>query len=124
MFTPAGIEYGLLYSLAAFIGKIVTGIFAKSRVDMLVIGLAMVGRGEVGLLMASQSYQAAKISEEVFSITIWAVILNTVISPFLFNWSLKLKLRLESRVESPQQEEMSTVTTSTSSLVGLDIQSD
>ncbi len=90
-----GVLYGLFYAIAAFIGKMATAVCVKPMSDGLVLGTAMVGRGEVGILMAMQSLQSAIISEEIFVITIWAVLLNTIVSPYLFGYALKKKMEKE-----------------------------
>jgi Kef-type K+ transport system membrane component KefB len=95
LFSPLGMLYGLFYAVAAFIGKIATALCVKPLSDGWVLGTAMVGRGEVGILMAMQSMQSGTISQELFVITIWAVLLNTIVSPYLFGYALNKKLALE-----------------------------
>ena len=48
LFEPVALGYGLLYVLPAFLGKFVTGAFTQNVPDTLVVGFAMVGRGELG----------------------------------------------------------------------------
>lgn len=76
----------------------VTAVCVKPMSDGLVLGTAMVGRGEVGILMALQSVQGGIISEELFVVTIWAVLLNTIVSPYLFGYTLKKKMEKEAEV--------------------------
>lgn len=48
LFKPVPLGYGFLYSLPGIVGKFVTGIFAGSYSTGIVVGWAMVGRGELG----------------------------------------------------------------------------
>lgn len=46
------------------------------------LGLAMVARGEVGLLIAQIGYtESGLLSEEGFLVVLWAILLNTVVGP-------------------------------------------
>jgi hypothetical protein len=55
----------------------------------------MVGRGELGLVMAAQAVADGVMSQFVFAMTVWAVTLCTVLSPILFGWMLSRRQRLE-----------------------------
>lgn len=49
----------------------------------------MVGRGELGLLMASVARDEGLVNDEAFSVVVWGLLLSTVISPFVFGHHLK-----------------------------------
>ncbi|RPA82705.1 Sodium/hydrogen exchanger [Ascobolus immersus RN42] len=60
----------------------------------LILGLAMVARGEIGLLIIQLAYnQSGIVSEEGFVTGIWAILLNTIIGPMAVGLYIKLKSR-------------------------------
>ena len=75
-------------STAAFIGKFVSGIFLKGSQRM-IVGLAMVPRGEVGLIFAAVGRSLGVVTDEVFSLIVAVVLITTIIGPFLLSQQLK-----------------------------------
>ena len=75
---PAAL-YGLLLSLVAVLTKVGTGLFY--RPDPWKVGWAMVGRGELGFVMALQTYQSGRTSKLALSVTVWALLVATLVSP-------------------------------------------
>lgn len=51
LFDPAAVGYGFLYVIPAFFGKFVTGAAMGNMPDGLIVGFAMVGRGELGYVV-------------------------------------------------------------------------
>jgi hypothetical protein len=47
---------------------------------------AMVGRGELGLVMAEEAYRTGLTDELTFAATVWALLLATLISPMMFRY--------------------------------------
>jgi Kef-type K+ transport system membrane component KefB len=88
LFSPLGIGYGLLYTLPAFLGKAVTGVLAPPG-QKTVVAAAMVGRGELGFLMAQEAFDDDLIDELTFATCVWALLLCTLVSPFLMKWLLE-----------------------------------
>lgn len=56
----------------------------------LIIGLSMVCRGEIGFLMASIALSTNVLSFQAFIITVWAIILNTILGPIAVGLMVKL----------------------------------
>jgi Kef-type K+ transport system membrane component KefB len=48
------------------------------------IGWAMVGRGELGLVMAEEAFRTGLTDELTFAATVWALLIATLISPLIF----------------------------------------
>lgn len=75
-------------TVAAFIGKIVSGVVA-GKVDKYLVGFGMIPRGEVGLIFAMMGKSLHVISDEVFSAIIIMVILTTLLTPPILTYLLK-----------------------------------
>lgn len=89
LFNPQIIFVALAITAVAFIGKIAAGMVAGSNVNKLVVGFAMVPRGEVGLIFATIGRSLGVVSEEVFSIIVIMVILTTLLTPPILSVLLK-----------------------------------
>lgn len=68
-------------TVAAILGKLVSGLGASRKDDCLFIGIGMLPRGEVGLVFASIGRSLGVISDELFSAVILMVIITTLITP-------------------------------------------
>jgi Kef-type K+ transport system membrane component KefB len=69
-------------SIAAIAGKIVAGFAAKGYVkEKLLVGSAMVPRGEVGLIFASTGKGLGVLSDELFSVIVLVVVMTTFVAP-------------------------------------------
>ena len=88
---PRVVLVALALSVAAIIGKYVSGYFAGKGVNKALIGFGMVPRGEVGLIFASIGMGLGVISDEVFSVIVIMVILTTLVSPPVLSHILKKK---------------------------------
>jgi Kef-type K+ transport system membrane component KefB len=75
---PAAL-YGLLLSLVAVLTKVGTGLFYRE--DPWKVGWAMVGRGELGFVMALESFHRGRTSKLALSVTVWALLVATLVSP-------------------------------------------
>ncbi|OGW16168.1 MAG: hypothetical protein A3G93_16830 [Nitrospinae bacterium RIFCSPLOWO2_12_FULL_45_22] len=84
-----GIAAGL--TLAAIVGKQVCGLTVKKEYNRFLIGLAMIPRGEVGLIFASIGKVLGVLSEAVFSAIVIMVIVTTLVTPPVLKFSLKEK---------------------------------
>lgn len=72
----------IVISLFAIAGKMVSGIAAQGGTrEKLLVGSAMVPRGEVGLIFAAVGQQLGAISQEMFSTIILVVIITTFVAP-------------------------------------------
>lgn len=67
--------------IAACAGKLISGLGGRRKDDRLLIGIAMLPRGEVGLVFASVGVTLGVISPALFTAIILMVIVTTVIAP-------------------------------------------
>jgi len=81
LFNPQIILVALAITAVAFVGKIAAGFAAGKGSNKLVVGFAMVPRGEVGLIFATIGRSLGVVSEEIFSIIVIMVILTTLLTP-------------------------------------------
>jgi len=73
--------------LAAFIGKFAAGFFIhEPRQNQIAIGLAMIPRGEVGLIFAQLGFSQDILSGELYAALLIVVALTTMTPPFLLKW--------------------------------------
>eukprot|EP01063_Lacrimia_lanifica_P014408 TRINITY_DN20_c0_g1_i5.p1 TRINITY_DN20_c0_g1~~TRINITY_DN20_c0_g1_i5.p1 ORF type:complete len:1038 (+),score=334.85 TRINITY_DN20_c0_g1_i5:88-3201(+) len=103
MLTLEAFYKGLLCGIGpCILTKIMSGIAAKPSQKM-VVGTAMVGRGEFAYLVAetakSTLYKSGEkpygrmMSTEVYSVCVWALLLSTICAPFSFQYFLTLLTR-------------------------------
>lgn len=78
-----------VFSVAAVIGKLVSGIAAGRGIDRLSIGIGMMPRGEVGLIFASIGKGLGVVSDSIFSAIVIMVIVTTLLTPLMLKWSLE-----------------------------------
>jgi len=76
-------------TVAAIVGKLVSGIVAGRGLNRLAIGIGMLPRGEVGLIFASIGKGLGVIDSQLFSAVVLMVVITTVISPSLLKWALR-----------------------------------
>ena len=51
----------------------------------------MIGRGELGFVLAKESLDAGLLPPRAYCATVWALLLATLLGPYAFRLSLKLK---------------------------------
>lgn len=85
-FTLPVIKIAACLIVAAIIGKLISGIGARSNDDRWIIGIGMLPRGEVGLIFASVGRILGVISDDLFSAIILMVMVTTIIAPPLLKW--------------------------------------
>jgi len=76
-------------TVAAIIGKLVSGLVAGRGMNRLAIGVGMLPRGEVGLIFASIGKGLGVIDGRLFSAIVLMVVITTVIAPSLLKWALR-----------------------------------
>lgn len=92
---PSNICCGMVLTVAAIAGKFLTGAWAASpstpgyMLLFVQVGSAMVGRGELGFVVAKMALAMGLLHEESFSACIWALLLATIVGPFMFQFFLK-----------------------------------
>lgn len=73
--------------LAAFIGKFAAGFFIReSRHNQIAIGLAMIPRGEVGLIFAQLGFSQGILNGELYAALLIVVALTTMSPALLLKW--------------------------------------
>jgi Kef-type K+ transport system membrane component KefB len=75
-------------TLAAFVGKIVSGVVA-GKVNKAIVGFGMIPRGEVGLIFAMIGKSLGIVSDEIFSSVVIMVILSTLLTPPILTYLLR-----------------------------------
>ena len=108
VFEAAGFGLGIGYAAPAVLGKLVTG-FVGSGGDVrkaLVVGWAMVGRGELGFVMAQSALENGLIAERPYVACVWALLIATLMSPVfvrgaLLRWKRRHRDALEREEEAP-----------------------
>jgi Kef-type K+ transport system membrane component KefB len=78
---------GLLCGAVAIVSKLVAGVWFPGK--RWSVGWAMVARGELGFVVASQALDAKLLSQLGFNVTIWGVLLATFIAPGALAQTLK-----------------------------------
>lgn len=74
--------------IAAIIGKLLSAFFLKgeSRIMQLIIGTAMIPRGEVGLIFANVGLTAGVLKNDVYAAIILVITITTLMAPFSLRW--------------------------------------
>ncbi len=79
--------FSLSLIVAAIIGKIAGALFLKeSWHTRLMIGVAMIPRGEVGLIFAELGRMSGIFSNEIYAAMVLVIALTTLLPPFVMKW--------------------------------------
>jgi Kef-type K+ transport system membrane component KefB len=79
--------FSMLLLLAAIVGKMLGSLFIReSWASRLMIGMAMVPRGEVGLIFAELGRFSGIFNNEVHAGMVIVIVLTTIIPPFAMKW--------------------------------------
>jgi Kef-type K+ transport system membrane component KefB len=89
-------DWGLVVVIVvlAVVSKIATGIFAGNPMQkgyglqVLQVGSAMVGRGELGFMQISTAYKLGMVSLGVYGGTVWGLLLASIGGPFMFRFAV------------------------------------
>jgi Kef-type K+ transport system membrane component KefB len=77
-----------LLTVAAIVGKWVSGLGCSSKLDRISVGVGMMPRGEVGLIFASIGKGLGVVSDAVFSAVVIMVMVTTLLTPPLLKITL------------------------------------
>eukprot|EP00039_Didymoeca_costata_P012957 m.189865 g.189865 ORF g.189865 m.189865 type:complete len:491 (-) comp15633_c0_seq13:148-1620(-) len=104
LFSAKGFGLGMLYVIPAWLGKFFLGTFVPGRDggccnggfwgnfdDALVVGWAMVARGELGFVMSQAARNDGIMGDVTYAACVWALFICTLVPPFLFGWALARK---------------------------------
>ncbi len=83
------------FTIAAIVGKMVSGLAAGPGADPKVVGIGMVPRGEVGLIFANVGKSLGVVNEQMFAAVVVMVIVTTIITPLLLPWALRRSKTLD-----------------------------
>merc|ERR1719409_1851862 len=112
-------DWGLVIAIVilAVVSKIATGIFAGKPtapgygLQVLQVGAAMVGRGELGFMQISTAYKLGMVSLGVYGGTVWGLLLASIGGPFMFRGAVKFAQGIEAKAASAEPQGASPVTT-------------
>jgi len=91
---------GLILTVAAVAGKMVSSLPVKQGTDRLIVGIGMVPRGEVGLIFAGIGKGIGVLDDRMFSVVVTVVLLTTLVTPPLLGWAIRRKERREERTRA------------------------
>lgn len=99
LFQSSALGLGALMATAGTVGKLLCGLGAlPNKVDGVAIGVAMLGRGEFGFLIAASARSLRLLDQRLYAATIWGVLVPTLITPLLFGFVFKWRQKhLESQ---------------------------
>jgi Kef-type K+ transport system membrane component KefB len=98
-------DWGLVIAivLLAIFSKIATGIFAGKPTEkgyglqVLQVGSAMVGRGELGFMQISTAYKMGMVSLGVYGATVWGLLVASILGPFMFRFAVQFAKNQEAK---------------------------
>jgi Kef-type K+ transport system membrane component KefB len=81
--------------VAAILGKLLSGFFLihSKRSTQLIIGTAMVPRGEVGLIFANVGLTAGVLGTDIFTVLVLIIAITTLLAPFSLKWLYEQPLK-------------------------------
>jgi Kef-type K+ transport system membrane component KefB len=107
-------DWGLVVAivLLAIVSKVATGIFAGKPTEkgyglqVLQVGSAMVGRGELGFMQISTGYKLGMVSLGVYGATVWGLLVASILGPFMFRYAVQFAKSVEAKAApaEPQTE--------------------
>jgi len=86
MFKGSAIGLGLILGAIAVFGKFLCGVgtYPKLIQDGPAVGVAMLGRGEFGFLIAKEAFNLGLVNETQYASAVWGVVIPTLLTPILF----------------------------------------
>lgn len=88
---PGVVVLALVLAVLGVITKALGGILGARRLGRwgsIAVGIGMVPRGEVGIVVVTLGLTTGVLTEDLFSAVLVAVVLTTVVAPFLLNWAV------------------------------------
>merc|ERR1719473_1737223 len=111
-------DWGLVVAivLLAILSKVATGVFAGKPTDkgyglqVLQVGAAMVGRGELGFMQIGTAYKMGMVSLGVYGATVWGLLFASIAGPFMFRFAVKFAKAQEAKTAGTEPQGVSPVT--------------
>ncbi len=86
-----------LLSVVAVAAKMLAALGARgSGMDAMLVGVAMVPRGEVGLIFASLGASVGVFDDELYAVVVAVVLVTTIVAPPLLRWRIRVAADLVS----------------------------
>merc|ERR1711943_165593 len=112
-------DWGLVIAIVvlAVVSIIATGIFAGKPTEkgyglqVLQVGSAMVGRGELGFMQISTAYKLGMVSLGVYGGTVWGLLVASILGPFMFRGAVKFAQSMDAKKAVAEPQGASPVTT-------------
>merc|ERR1719174_1700501 len=112
-------DWGLVVAIVilAILSKIATGVFAGKPTDkgyglqVLQVGAAMVGRGELGFMQIGTAYKLGMVSLGIYGATVWGLLVASISGPFMFRFAVKFAKSQEAKTAGSEPQGVSPVTT-------------
>ena len=84
---------GLVFLFIAVFGKYIGAFFItqKCSTNKMLIGISMIPRGEVGLIFAEIGRMNGILTNEIYAVLIFVIIITTIVPPFLLKWLFKFE---------------------------------
>ncbi len=84
------IGLAVLLSVVAVAAKMLAALGARgSGMDAMLVGVAMVPRGEVGLIFASIGASVGVFDDELYAVVVAVVLVTTIVAPPLLRWRIR-----------------------------------
>ena len=91
------IGLAVLLSVVAVAAKMLAALGARgSGMDAMLVGVAMVPRGEVGLIFASIGASVGVFDDELYAVVVAVVLVTTIVAPPLLRWRIRVAADLVS----------------------------
>jgi len=96
MFDKNSIGLGFILGAIGVFGKMICGLGTYPRIkeDSLAVGVAMLGRGEFGFLIAANAFEWKLITKSQYASAVWGVVIPTLLTPVLFGPVFRRRKRL------------------------------
>merc|ERR1712100_527921 len=109
-------DWGLVIAIVilAVVSKIATGIFAGKPTEkgyglqVLQVGAAMVGRGELGFMQISTAYKIGMVSLGIYGATVWGLLVASIMGPFMFRFAVQFAKSIEAKEGKAAQAQSAT----------------
>jgi Kef-type K+ transport system membrane component KefB len=86
--------------VAAFLGKLLSGLGASAPANKLVVGIGMLPRGEVGLVFAAIGRTLGVIDDSIFASIVAMVFVTTLTAPPLLKLAINRQIRRQAASEA------------------------
>lgn len=98
------VAIGAALGFVGVFGKVLCGVCAPNpRQDGLAVGVAMLGRGEFGFLIATEARRLRLLDQDLYGAVIWGVLIPTVVAPLAFGPIYRFRKR---KLDSTAQHDL------------------